>query len=99
MEAAIAAAQSEDAVKIEVLNDIQPLRHGRLRHVLRRCVRLHGRVARRAEALGRNESTLGRDRARPSRTAHEALLTAGQTSGASRDSIGRRDHPAFDGGG
>ena len=89
MEAAIAAARSEDAVKVDVLNDIQPL-PGTVGYgtVLRS---LHtpfiDEWSTKREEARRERERLWADitaRAQAGRR-HETLLTAGQTAGGIRE--------------
>ncbi len=87
--AAIASAQSEDAVKIEVLNDIQPLPgtagYGTVLRSLRTPF-MDEWGTKRAEARREGERlwTEIQARARVGRR-HETLLTAGQTSGGIKE--------------
>jgi enoyl-[acyl-carrier protein] reductase II len=87
--AAIAAAQSEDAVKVEVLNDIQPLPGtGGYGTVLRslRTPFMDEWGTKREEARQEREHLWAEIQAR-TRTGrrHETLLTAGQTSGGIKE--------------
>jgi enoyl-[acyl-carrier protein] reductase II len=87
--AAIAAAQSEDAVKVEVLNDIQPLPGtGGYGTVLRslRTPFMDEWGTKREEARREREHLWAEIQAR-TRTGrrHETLLTAGQTSGGIKE--------------
>jgi enoyl-[acyl-carrier protein] reductase II len=87
--AAIASSQSEDAVKVEVLNDIQPLPGtGGYGTVLRslRTPFMEEWGAKRGEARREGERlwTEIQARARAGRR-HEVLLTAGQTSGGIKE--------------
>jgi enoyl-[acyl-carrier protein] reductase II len=87
--AAIASSQSEDAVKVEVLNDIQPLPGtGGYGTVLRslRTPFMEEWGAKRSEARQEGERlwTEIQARARAGRR-HEVLLTAGQTSGGIKE--------------
>jgi nitronate monooxygenase/enoyl-[acyl-carrier protein] reductase II len=87
--AAIAAAQSEDAVKVEVLNDIQPLPGtGGYGTVLRslRTPFMDEWSAKRDEARRDREHLWAEIQARARNgKRHEALLTAGQSSGAIKE--------------
>jgi enoyl-[acyl-carrier protein] reductase II len=86
---AIAAAQSEDAVKVEVLNDIQPLPgtagYGTVLRSLRTPF-MDQWGAKREEARQDRERLWAdmQERARAGRR-HETLLTAGQTSGGIKE--------------
>lgn len=87
--AAITSAQSEDAVKLDVLNDIQPLPGtGGYGTVLRslRTPFMDAWGTKREEARGQGERLWAeiQAKARAGRR-HEALLTAGQTSGGIKD--------------
>jgi len=86
---AIAAAQSEDAVKVEVLNDIQPLPgtagYGTVLRSLRTpFVDEWGKKRGEARQEGERLWTEIQARARFGRR-HEMLLTAGQTSGGIKE--------------
>ena len=87
--AAIAVAQSEDAVKVEVLNDIQPLPgtagYGTVSRSLRTPF-MDDWSTKREEARREGERLWAEIQAsvRAGRR-HETLLTAGQTSGGIRD--------------
>jgi enoyl-[acyl-carrier protein] reductase II len=86
---AIAAAQSEDAVKVEVLNDIQPLPgtagYGTVLRSLRTpFVDEWGKKREEARQEGERLWTEIQARGRSGRR-HEMLLTAGQTSGGIKE--------------
>jgi nitronate monooxygenase/enoyl-[acyl-carrier protein] reductase II len=86
---AIAAAQSEDAVKVDVLNDIQPLPgtagYGTVLRSLRTpFVDEWGKKREEARQEGERLWTEIQARARSGRR-HEMLLTAGQTSGGIKE--------------
>src|SRR5258707_6764919 len=85
---AIASAQSEDAVKVDVLNDIQPLPgtagYGTVLRSLRTpFMEEWGKKREEARREGERLWTEIQARARVGRR-HETLLTAGQTAGVSR---------------
>ena len=87
--AAIASAQSEDAVKIEVLNDIQPLPGTAGYGTVLRSLRTPfmdewGTKREEARREGERLWTEIQARARVGRR-HETLLTAGQTSGGIKE--------------
>ena len=86
---AIAAAQSEDAVKVEVLNDIQPLPgtagYGTVMRSLRTpFVDEWGKKREEARQKGERLWTEIQARARSGQR-HEVLLSAGQTSGGIKE--------------
>src|ERR1700730_6988689 len=87
--AAIASAQSEDAVKVEVLNDIQPLPGTAWYGTVLRSLRTPfmdewGTKREEARREGERLWTEIQARARVGRR-HETLLTAGQTSGGIKE--------------
>ena len=87
--AAIASAQSEDAVKVEVLNDIQPLPGAAGYGTVLRSLRtpfMDEWGAKRGEARREGERLWAeiQARARVGRR-HETLLTSGQTAGGIKE--------------